>query len=439
MPFVVRSDSENENEAELVFLSPDEEPVKKPTAADQGASPVLRRSNRKRKSTASFCDSDMSKNSGSKKKKNSPGRPQDSSDPGKSMPRIPRTPQQEQQQAQDQAPQAQPPTPGDQRINPIDTFERYLSGMEDRLVKKMDATNKAVNEAVGLAKATKESLDALEEKVDSNEVSFKTALQDVEARMLARMEETLKVMVDDQLRAAGFDPDLTASGLSTINRTPACKTPSYAAVLTENGTAAAFSKSEKTKLDRSERQEDAFWDCRRSLRLWPVPGADRPALLEYLRTKTRMDEDFINNDLGEVSIKQYRDPKSKVANEVIVKFETKEVRDMIKANASNLANFRDEAGMRLHLPNHLQKDFKALMGLSYDLKKKHSDLKRNVKFDESDLGLFMDIQLTRDGSWKRVKPEQARKAAAASGVKRNGGPDELAAEELTDLLGSVTE
>ena len=73
MPFVVRSDSENE--AELVFLSPDEEPQRptRPRAGqDQGGSPVLRRSNRKRKSTATFSDGEMSKNSSSKKKKSSP-------------------------------------------------------------------------------------------------------------------------------------------------------------------------------------------------------------------------------------------------------------------------------------------------------------------------------------------------------------------------------
>ena len=46
MPFVVRSDSENE--AELVFLSPEEELPTSPEARDQGASPILRRSNRKR-------------------------------------------------------------------------------------------------------------------------------------------------------------------------------------------------------------------------------------------------------------------------------------------------------------------------------------------------------------------------------------------------------
>ena len=54
-----------------------------------------------------------------------------------------------------------------------------------------------------------------------------------------------------------------------------------------------------------------------------------------------------------------------------MQFETKEIRDAVKANAANLANFREMAGMRLHLPNFLQKQFKDLMALYYDLKKAH--------------------------------------------------------------------
>ena len=65
MPFVVRSDSENESE--LVFLSPEEEIAGPENQEDQGALPVLRRSNRKRKSVASYTEGDMSKGSGSKK------------------------------------------------------------------------------------------------------------------------------------------------------------------------------------------------------------------------------------------------------------------------------------------------------------------------------------------------------------------------------------
>ena len=86
-----------------------------------------------------------------------------------------------------------------------------------------------------------------------------------------------------------------------------------------------------------------------------------------------MDRSFIDEDLGHVQIRKHCDPRSKTKDEVIVEFECKEVRDVIKAQGPNLANFREEAGMRLHLPNHLQKEFKALMGLSFELKKKHPD------------------------------------------------------------------
>ena len=68
--------------------------------------------------------------------------------------------------------------------------------------------------------------------------------------------------------------------------------------------------------------------------------------------------------------------------------------------------------MRLHIPDHLQKKFRALMNLSYDLKKKFQDLKRNVKFDEDGLTLFMDIQTAAEGDWKRVEAEQAVRLAS---------------------------
>lgn len=83
----MQGDSEDDRD-DVVFLSPDESPTNK----DQGASPRLRQSNKKRKSTSAV-STDMSKGSGTKKKKCSP--PKESppkNNPGKSMSRIPRTP-----------------------------------------------------------------------------------------------------------------------------------------------------------------------------------------------------------------------------------------------------------------------------------------------------------------------------------------------------------
>ena len=129
----------------------------------------------------------MSKNLGSKKKKGS------SPDPGKSLPRIPRTPQKE--------------SPKGTTGAAMD-FERFLSGMEGRLSAKIDSTNKAVGEAVSLAKQTNDALEALEEKVDSNKAAMQSAIEECEERMTEKFKTTVKDLVLDQLRTAGFDPKL---------------------------------------------------------------------------------------------------------------------------------------------------------------------------------------------------------------------------------------
>ena len=116
-------------------------------------------------------------------------------------------------------------------------------------------------------------------------------------------------------------------------------------------------------------------------------------------------------------------------------FESKHIRDAVKANASSLANHQETAGMRLHVPDYLQKDFQALMNLSYDLKQRHKGLKRNIKFDEEDNGLFMDFRLEEGAEWKRIKPSQARTA----NKKRTNRTRNIGEGELMDLLGQKGE
>ena len=160
-------------------------------------------------------------------------------------------------------------------------------------------------------------------------------------------------------------------------------------------------------------------------------------MVEFLKEKLDLDQESLD-ELGELRLrKQTLTKKQKeagVRDEYCVTFDSKQTRDMIKARAARLANFRDTAGMRLQIPDHLQKDFKLLMGLSYELKQRNPDLKRNVKFDEDELGLFMDVQVKRDGPWRQIKPEQARKAAANKPVTGSQTED-YRAEEIQDLLG----
>ena len=423
---VVEEDGED-----LVFLSPDESP---PKEKDQGASPVLRRSTRKRKSV-SAAGPDMSKGSSTKKKKCSPSKPPSpkkgpSEDPGKNMPRIPRSPV-----------QGQPPgpEPEKQKPDPPD-FAELLLAMEKRLASKIEATNKAVNEAVTLSKMSSDAIDALEEKVDANEENLREALTRIEKqdeRVLARVEDQVKEMVRAQLKEVGFDTQLSAGDLSTIQSRRADN--SYAAVAEKNTTSYRDNDTHTSRSSPSqkERREAAFWECRRSLRLWPIMDPTVAGLNRFLEDKLKMDAGTIQ-DIGPVKIRRSLDKKTKGKKECLVIFDNKQVRDEIKSHGSNLANYRDEAGMHLHLPDFLQKDFQALMSLAYDIKKNNKDLRRNVKFDEESFGLFMDIQTEREGPWRRIRPAAARKALE-SRPRQNAGPADLDECELSSLLGTGSE
>ena len=152
-----------------------------------------------------------------------------------------------------------------------------------------------------------------------------------------------------------------------------------------------------------------------------------------------MDSGFVG-DMGSVKIRRVVERKPKYANEVIVTFEEKSVRDAVKAQAHRLAEHREEAGMRLHIPDHLQKSFRALMSLSYDLKKRNPSLKRSVKFDEEKMDLFMDIQTKTDGGWRRIESDMAvglmakRRTTTAAALM---GSDEL--DELLEGSGAEDE
>ena len=382
----------NESECgdDIVFLSPEgESPPAKP---DAGASPRLRRSSRKRKSTAGGEDS-MSKGASSKKKKTSPNK-------SPNMPKVARSP----------AKGAQPPTTGTTPTSKTpqqgQSFEALLLAMEGRLSAKLEKASEASKEAANQAKLNSESLELLESRVDANEACLMEALGRSEARIMAKVQAQVedllqgrvKELVDAQLHAAGFDQDLTAGDLSLRNSVQVCNETSG-----KNSYAAAASQSSRSSLQlvtktKEEKQDMKFWKARRSLRLWPIKDGSKEALENYLKDRLRLEEEFVREELGEVVLAKVREPKSKTKNkdEYVVIFENKQIRDTIKAAAYNLANHRNDAGMRLDVPDHLQKDFHTLMNLSFDLKKKHPELKRNVKFDEEDGGLFMDLKLNKD-------------------------------------------
>ena len=203
--------------------------------------------------------------------------------------------------------------------------------------------------------------------------------------------------------------------------------PSYASAAAAGRAAPRAGKS--IQMTQKDKQDERFWECRRSLRLWPVPNGSKASLKEYLTSKLEFEDGFLD-DVGEVTIKKVVKKKPKYKDEVVVTFEEKAVRDAVKAQAHKLADHRETAGMRLQIPDHLQKTFRSLMNLSYELKKRNPDLRRSIKFDEDTMSMFMDIQTTTGGNWRRVEPEQAAKFNADKRV----GASPIGSEELDELL-----
>ena len=139
----------------------------------------------------------------------------------------------------------------------------------------------------------------------------------------------------------------------------------------------------------------------------------------------------------QVSVKKVAaGPRSKKTGEIIAIFSSREVRDAIRGAARELAG-QDDTGIRLEIPSHLQPSLKALESVSYNLKKKHPDIKRNIKFDDGEMDLVLDFSISpEDGTpWRRVRPDQAkiikRNIAAKQGRASEVKSDEL--ERMMDL------
>ena len=178
-----------------------------------------------------------------------------------------------------------------------------------------------------------------------------------------------------------------------------------------------------------------FWECRRSLRIWPVPGPNRrDSFVEFLKNKMEFDEDSIK-DLGSYTVQETRANKARNPEEVLVYFESKESRDLVKGGGTKLAKYGQTAGIRIQVPGHLMSNFRVLESLAFHLKQKDSTLRRVVKFDEDCMDLFMDVKVM--GEWRRVYPDQAR-VVQASRPDFRSGPAILTADVIQGLLGDAS-
>ena len=167
----------------------------------------------------------------------------------------------------------------------------------------------------------------------------------------------------------------------------------------------------------------------------------RTAVQGFLLQHLGFDDTFVNG-MGPLSVTRIerRRPAGNIADEAVVTFHTKEIRDTVRGAAFKLGACALTAGIRLEVPDFLQNNFKALENIAFRLKKKYGGLKRNIKLDDYRMDVVMDVKLDKTSEWNTILPQHAIRA------KQNLKPDQpsgasrtLDQNELDDLMAESEE
>ena len=132
--------------------------------------------------------------------------------------------------------------------------------------------------------------------------------------------------------------------------------------------------------------------------------------------------------------------QDKCPDEVTVVFPTKEIRDVVRGKAANLALLPKDvkAGIRLEVPDFLQENFKALEQIGYRIKRNNPEARRNIIFDDARHDLALDVKAGSDVEWCRILPENAKQARRR--VPRSAGASSSSFQRLfldTDGISSL--
>ena len=107
--------------------------------------------------------------------------------------------------------------------------------------------------------------------------------------------------------------------------------------------------------------------------------------------------------------------RSKVKDEVLVRFADAQDRDAVQSYATNLSKHIGKAGIRLDVPAHLRHVFRLLESHSAELKNRYPNAKRAIKFDDAARSLTLDVKIDEEEGWTRIDPETAERSRKARG------------------------
>ena len=120
---------------------------------------------------------------------------------------------------------------------------------------------------------------------------------------------------------------------------------------------------------------------------------------------------------------------------MVATFESREVRDAVRASSKNLAGCRVKAGIRLHIPGFLSTNFKLLENLGYQMKSASAGVRRVVKFDDENQDLMLDVKI--GDQWRRIRPAEALAAKRSKSFVAPSGPLEMDSSNIADFFAGL--
>ena len=185
-------------------------------------------------------------------------------------------------------------------------------------------------------------------------------------------------------------------------------------------------------------KEEKYLISRRSGRFWPIPGTTpdelRSAAVEMIQGALLVPDSEKIADRIENVRRTRTSFTSKIADEAIVIFDSAATRDLVFSHAKNLAKIappakRESLGLRLDYPAHLGSDYRALDAYGAQLRAKcEKGFRRNIRFNDDEQNLVMDINFPNQTKWIRVSAKMAKEERVLTTVD-----DEEEARKLIKL------
>lgn len=274
---------------------------------------------------------------------------------------------------------------GDNMALTMADFEAY---MERNIKKRIDKTNDRLDRIDGNMSALQGTVREVESTVRSNSQKI-----DKHEALIIKNQASIETLRSDMLKIKSGDAF------------PALPIPT----------------AQDDRFRTSSPQDAEFEEARKAIRMWPVLGLTNAEMLNSVRS-------FIDNNLELrdkvpdqmiLSVGRVAIPSGPgVLHEALVKFTDIQTRDLVMGSAAKLAPFISEgratAGMRMEVPPRLQQEFRVLFKYGQRLRARHGrGIRRHVKFDDLNRGLFLNVKLQGDEAWTKVSTEVARRGLRA--------------------------